>query len=29
MSEPGVVSRVPVSGQVLRPDRIIGQPPYS
>jgi hypothetical protein len=27
LSEPGVVSSVPVSSQVLRPDRTIGQPP--
>ena len=29
MSEPGVVSSSPVSSSVLRPERIIGQPPYS
>ena len=28
-SEPGVVSRSPVSSSVFRPERIIGQPPYS
>src|SRR5665811_561088 len=28
MSEPGVVRISPVSSQVLRPDRIIGHPPY-
>ena len=27
MSEPGVVSSSPVSSQVFRPERIIGQPP--
>ena len=27
MSEPGVVSRSPVSSSVFRPERIIGQPP--
>ena len=27
ISEPGVVSSSPVSSQVLRPERIIGQPP--
>ena len=27
ISEPGVVSFWPVSSQVLRPERIIGQPP--
>ncbi len=27
ISEPGVVSSCPVSNQVLRPDRIMGQPP--
>ena len=26
-SDPGVVNRSPVSSQVFRPDRIIGQPP--
>jgi hypothetical protein len=29
MSDPGVVSSSPVSSHVFRPDRIIGQPPYS
>ena len=27
ISDPGVVSSLPVSSQVFRPDRIIGQPP--
>ena len=29
ISVPGVVSTSPVSSQVFRPDRIIGQPAYS
>src|SRR5712692_4888132 len=29
ISEPGVVSSWPVSSQVFRPERIIGQPPYN
>jgi hypothetical protein len=28
VSEPGVVSSVPVSSHVVRPDKIIRQPPY-
>src|SRR5674476_1390778 len=29
ISDPGVVSSSPVSSHVFRPERIIGQPPYS
>src|SRR5665647_466302 len=29
ISDPGVVRISPVSSQVFRPERIIGQPPYS
>ena len=29
MSDPGVVSNSPVSSQVFKPERIIGQPPYN